>query len=150
MVQVRQFDPKVQKLIDGLNIDLANEYASAIMYTNYAAVVSGIHTPMLRAFFEAEIGDEQGHAQYLAAKIRTLGGTPVTAPADVPQTFEVRAMLEAARDAEAATIDRYRERRKQAEELGMIELQNKLDDLIDDETGHKEQIKRMLDEVGLS
>ncbi|WP_079474110.1 ferritin-like domain-containing protein [Marinococcus halophilus] len=146
MVQVRQFDPKVQKLIDGLNVDLANEYASAIMYTNYAAVVSGIHTPMLRSFFEAEIGDEQGHAQYLAAKIRTLGGTPVTEPAAVQQTFNVQEMLEAARDAEAATINRYMERRQQAEELGMIELQNQLDDLIDDETGHKEQIERMLED----
>lgn len=101
---------------------------------------------MLRAFFEAEIGDEQGHAQYLAAKIRTLGGTPVTEPAAIQQTFNVREMLEAARDAEAATIDRYLERRQQAEELGMIELQNQLDDLIDDETGHKEQIERMLEE----
>lgn len=53
MVQVRQFDPKVQKLIDGLNVDLANEYASAIMYTNYAAVVSGIHTPDAASFFRS-------------------------------------------------------------------------------------------------
>ncbi|WP_022792355.1 ferritin-like domain-containing protein [Marinococcus halotolerans] len=150
MGQVRNFDSEVQELIEGLNVDLANEYASAIMYTNYAAVVSGIHTPMLRSFFEAEIGDEQGHAQYLATKIRTLGGTPVTAPADIPQTFDVRAMLESARDAEAATIERYVERRQQAEALGMIELQNKLDDLIDDETGHKEQIERMLEDLHLS
>lgn len=150
MGQVRNFDSEVQELIEGLNVDLANEYASAIMYTNYAAVVSGIHTPMLRSFFEAEIGDEQGHAQYLATKIRTLGGTPVTAPTDIPQTFDVRAMLESARDAEAATIERYVERRQQAEALGMIELQNKLDDLIDDETGHKEQIERMLEDLHLS
>lgn len=150
MAQVRQLDPNVQKLIDGLNVDLANEYASAIMYTNYAAVVSGIHTPMLQSFFESEIGDEQGHAQYLAAKIRALGGTPATEPVAITQTFNVREMLEAARDAEAATIDRYRERRKQAEELGMIELQHKLDDLIDDETGHKEEIERMLEEPHLS
>lgn len=150
MERTNQRNQDVQQLIDGLNVDLANEYASAIMYTNYAAVVSGIHTPMLRTFFEAEIGDEQAHAQYLATKIRTLGGTPVTAPADVPQTFQVQEMLENARNAEAATIDRYLERRQQAESLGMIELRNKLDDLIDDETGHKEQIERMLQEAPFS
>lgn len=150
MERTNQRNQDVQQLIDGLNVDLANEYASAIMYTNYAAVVSGIHTPMLRTFFEAEIGDEQAHAQYLATKIRTLGGTPVTAPADVPQTFQVQEMLENARNAEAATIDRYLERRQQAESLGMIELQKKLDDLIDDETGHKEQIERMLQEAPFS
>lgn len=150
MERTNQRNQDVQQLIDGLNVDLANEYASAIMYTNYAAVVSGVHTPMLRTFFEAEIGDEQAHAQYLATKIRTLGGTPVTAPADVPQTFQVQEMLENARNAEAATIDRYLERRQQAESLGMIELQKKLDDLIDDETGHKEQIERMLQEAPFS
>lgn len=150
MEQMRQADPKVQKLIDGLNVDLANEYASAIMYTNYASVVSGIHTPILRTFFEAEIGDEQAHAQYLAAKIYTLGGTPVTQPVNIQQTFNVQEMLEAARDAEAATIDRYVERRQQAEDLEMIELQNKIDDLIDDETGHKEQIERMLEGLNRS
>ncbi|SDW88799.1 bacterioferritin [Marinococcus luteus] len=149
MERVRENDPKVQELIDGLNVDLAHEYAAAIMYTNYAAVVSGIHTPMLKPLFEDEIGDEQGHAQYLASKIRTLGGTPTTKPADVKQTFQVREMLEAARDAEADTIDRYTKRAQQAEELNMIELQNKLEDLISDETGHKEEIERILEDSDL-
>ncbi len=53
-------------------------------------------------------------------------------------------MLEAARDAEKATIDRYEERKKQSDELGLTELSVKLDDMIADETGHMEEIDRLL------
>ncbi|MEP0547699.1 MAG: ferritin-like domain-containing protein, partial [Rhodothermales bacterium] len=47
-----------QTLIDGLNDDLAHEYQAVLMYTSYAALVSGIHRPMLKGFFEMEIPEE--------------------------------------------------------------------------------------------
>ncbi len=61
-------DQKMQELIDGLNEDLRNEYTASIMYTNNAAVVSGLYRATLKPFFESEIADEQGHALYLAEK----------------------------------------------------------------------------------
>ncbi|NQD68962.1 ferritin-like domain-containing protein, partial [Bacillus haikouensis] len=76
-------DSKKKELIDGLNEDLANEYAAVILYTTYAAVVSGLYRQVLKPFFEEEIPDEQGHALYLAEKIKTLGGDPTTTPAPV-------------------------------------------------------------------
>ena len=137
-------DTKLKELIEGLNEDLANEYAASIMYTNYAAVVSGLYRQTLKPFFESEISDEQGHALYLAEKISTLGGTPTVTPASVKQTNDVKEMLEAAYQAEKDTIDRYETRKKQAEELGLTELVVKLEDLITDETGHMEEIGRIL------
>lgn len=137
-------DAKMKELIDGLNEDLANEYASVIMYTNYAAVVTGMYRQVLKPFFEEEATDELGHALYLAEKIKTLGGEPTITPADVKQTDNVKEMLENSRRAEKETIERYKKRVKQAEELGLIELQVKLEDLIADETNHMEEMDRLL------
>src|SRR5271157_3634032 len=65
-----------QALIDGLNSDLAGEYAAIIQYTQYAATVTGPFRESLRTMFMAEVPDEQRHAQYLADQIAFLGGTP--------------------------------------------------------------------------
>lgn len=139
-----------QELIDGLNEDLANEYAAVIMYTYNAAVVSGMYRQILKPFFESEITDEQGHAMYLSEKISTLGGTPTTTPAEVKQLTDVREMLEEARRAEKDTIERYEKRKKQAAELNMTELVVKLEDLIADETHHMEEMDRLLSDPRLS
>ncbi|MBM7554119.1 ferritin-like domain-containing protein [Thalassobacillus pellis] len=137
-------DEKVKELIDGLNEDLANEYAASIMYTYNAAVVDGLYYSVLKPFFEGEIADEQSHALYLAEKIKNLGGTPVTQPVEVKQLTNVKDMLEEARRAEQATIDRYETRKKQADELGYTELVVKLEDMIADETHHMEEMERLL------
>ncbi len=139
-------DQKMQELIDGLNEDLANEYAATIMYTYNAAVVSGIHRQSLKPFFESEIPDEQGHALYLSEKIKTLGGTPTTTPKEVKQVTEVKEMLEQAYNAEKDTIDRYEKRKQQASELRLTELVVKLEDMISDETTHKEEMERILND----
>ncbi|MFA9560021.1 ferritin-like domain-containing protein [Evansella sp. AB-rgal1] len=135
---------KMQELIDGLNVDLANEYAASIMYTNNAAVVSGLYRQTLKPFFESEISDEQGHALYLAEKIKVLGGTPTTTPAEVKQPSDVKEMLQEAREAEKQTIERYEVRKQLAEELNQTELVVKLEDMIADETHHMEELDRIL------
>ncbi|MGP4106598.1 ferritin-like domain-containing protein [Virgibacillus sp. L01] len=135
---------ELQNLIDGLNEDLANEYGAAIQYTYSASVVSGLYCSALKPFFEAEITDEMGHALYLSEKISTLGGTPTTKSADIPQPTEVKDLLEATLNSEKDTIERYEERKKQADELGYTELVVKLDDMIADETHHKEEVERLL------
>src|SRR5699024_81900 len=137
-------DDKLQELIDGLNEDLANEYGAAIQYTYSAAVVSGLFRSALKPFFEEEIADEMGHALYLSEKITALVGTPTTQAADIPQPTEVKDLLAAVKQAEADTITRYETRKKQAEALGMTELVVKLEDMIADETEHKEEVERML------
>ena len=137
-------EKKLKELIEGLNEDLANEYSAAIMYTSYAATVTGLYRQTLKPFFEGEISDEQGHALYLAEKISTLGGTPTTVPAKVEQPTDVKDMLETAYQAEKETIERYEARKKQADELGLTELVIKLEDLIADETGHMEELGRIL------
>lgn len=137
-------DKQLQDLIDGLNVDLAHEYGAAIQYTYSASVVSGLYRSALKPFFEREITDELGHALYLSEKIASLGGTPTTESAEVEQPTEVKPLLEASLKAESETIERYEKRKKQAEALEFTELVVKLEDIIADETHHKEEIERLL------
>lgn len=134
----------MEKLIEGLNLDLSHEYGAAIQYTYSASVVSGLYRSALKPFFEEEITDELGHALYLSEKIKSLGGNPTTKAAEVPQPTDVKDLLEAVRKAEAETVERYEERKKQAEELGLTELVVQLEDMIADETRHKEEVDRLL------
>ena len=63
-----------QALVDALNGDLAGEFQAIIMYIQYSAKLTGPFRNELRNFFQSEIADEQGHAQFLSDKIATLGG----------------------------------------------------------------------------
>jgi bacterioferritin len=131
-------------LIAGLNVDLAHEYAAVIQYRTYASAVSGPHRQELRAFFTGEIADELGHAQLLADKIISLGGQPTVVPAEVKYTEDAKEMLQNSLADEVATIERYIERRRQAEELGEAGLAVALDDVIADETGHRDELRQVL------
>lgn len=137
-------DKDMKELIEGLNVDLAHEYGAAIQYSYSASVVSGLFRSALKPFFEKEITDEMGHAMYLSEKIKALGGIPTTESAKVPQPTEVRDLLEEALKAEKETIVRYEKRRKQADKLGLTELVVELENMISDETHHKEEIERLL------
>ena len=133
-----------QELIDGMNEDLAAEYQAVVMYRTYAALVSGPSRPELRAFFEGEIPDELNHAAFLADKIVALGGTPTTRSAEVPIVAGNREMLEVALKAEEDTIARYTKRAELAEACGEIAIKVELENLIVDETNHRDDIRRML------
>ena len=79
---LKENDPQV--LIDGLNRDLSGEYQAILMYIQYSAKLTGPYRRELRDLFQAEIADEQGHAQFLADKIARLGGEPTTEPRAIP------------------------------------------------------------------
>jgi bacterioferritin len=131
-------------LIDGLNHDLAGEYQAIVMYTHYSAKLTGPYRRELRALFQAEIPDEQGHAQFLADKIASLGGDPTTRPRPVTPANQPREMLEQALKAEKQAIVDYCERIGQAEACGDIGLKVNLESQVADETRHKEEIERIL------
>jgi bacterioferritin len=133
-----------KSLIDGLNEDLAAEYQAVVMYRTYASLVSGPYRPELRSFFESEIPDELGHAAFLADKLVALGAVPTTTPAEVPAAQENRAMLENALRAEEETIERYTRRAQQAEAAGEIAIKVQIEDIIVDESRHRDDLRRIL------
>ena len=133
-----------EELIEGLNTDLGFEYAAIITYRTYASQIQGQTRVELRGFFESEIPDEMNHAQILADKIVALGGRPVTEAKPVKSATTPKEMLQNALQDEIDTIERYVERRKQAEEVGEYGLAVDLDDLISDESKHRDEINMIL------
>ncbi len=133
-----------KKLIENLNEDLANELGAIIQYLTYAAKATGPYRPQLKAFFMAEVPDEQLHAEYLSNKIVALGGKPITVPAPVKAATNNREMLEAVLDAEQKAMAGYTARAKQAEEFGDKGLAVQLEDMVRDESGHAEETERIL------
>ena len=136
-------DKATRELIDGLNQDLRGEFQAVIMYRLFASMVQGPYRQELRAFFANEIPEELLHAQILADKIAALGGTPAAEPSPVKVVAEAKQMLQVALEAEVETIDRYVRRRKQAEEVGEHGLAAQFDDIISDETHHRDELRQM-------
>jgi len=135
-----------QKLLaELLNEDLAGEFQAILMYTVYAAQVKGPDRPQLTQFMKAEIPDELLHAQFLADKIVSLGGTPTTEPRPVPTAANVKEMLENIVRAEEQAIAGYTTRAEQAREAGQIGLAVQLENMVLDETGHSEETKKLLE-----
>jgi bacterioferritin len=133
-----------EEFLEGLNLDLSREYAAVISYRTYASQVQGQWRMELRQFFEAEIPDEMTHAQLLADKIVSLGGTPTTTPGPVKPAKDAKEMLRNALEDEIETIGRYVTRRRQAEALGHYGLAVEFDDLIRDESTHRDEIQLIL------
>ncbi|MBK8909192.1 MAG: ferritin-like domain-containing protein [Rhodospirillales bacterium] len=131
-------------LIDNLNKDLAEELAAVIQYTTYAAKVTGPYRPQLVAFFLAEVPDELGHAQFLANKIVALGGEPTTVPSMVKPAETNQEMLQAVMEAETRAVAGYTQRADEADAFGDVGLKVQLEDMVRDETGHREETERML------
>ena len=133
-----------QELIEGLNTDLRGEFQAIIMYRLYASMVQGPYRQELRTFFANEIPEELMHAQILADKISAMGGVPAAEPAPVRVVQDAKQMLQAALQAEVETIERYVRRRKQAEDAGEHGLAAQFDDIIADETNHRDELQQML------
>ena len=135
---------KKKQLIAALNGDLAGEYQAILMYVTYAASVTGPHRPVLKQFFAAEIPEELAHAQFLAEKVASLGGTPTTEPRPVPATDDPRQMLVNVLKAEEKAIADYKLRAEQAAALGDKGLATHLETIVEDETGHYEETEKIL------
>jgi bacterioferritin len=133
-----------QALIEALNRDLAHELSAIIQYIQYSARVQGPWRTELRGFFQAEIADEQLHAQYLADRIAAMGGIPTTTPAPVADAKTAEDMLKAVEQAEATAVRNYTERVRQADELGEVALRVQLENFIADEQNHMQECQQIL------
>ncbi|MCA9286965.1 MAG: ferritin-like domain-containing protein [Phycisphaerales bacterium] len=140
---------KRDDLIAALNRDLEGEFQAVLMYVTYAANATGPHRPMLKQFFASEVPEELAHAQFLADKIVALGGTPTAEAAPVPEAKSNREMLEAVLKAERAAAERYTVRSRQAEAFGDKGLQVQLEDMVRDESQHRDETARILQDWGL-
>lgn len=133
-----------EKLINGLNEDLAAEWGTVIRYTYQAGKSFGLRGAELREILQREVQDEIGHATFLTDVIIDLGGDPVTKPKDFDKTGDIKGMVELDLQMELQDVENYKKRANQAEELGEIELKVKLEEMAADENRHARQLRRLL------
>lgn len=133
-----------EKLVEGLNHDLAAEWGTVIRYTYQAGHSFGVWGIELREMFEEEVADELGHASFLTDAIIDLGGEPTTTPAEFEKPTTLKEMLELDIKMEEDDVENYVAHAELAGELGMVELQMRLEEMAADEAGHSRELRRIL------
>lgn len=133
-----------QALIEAMNEQLASEYQAVIQYIQYSAVVTGPYRRELVAFFQQEIPDEQGHAQYLADKISALGGQPTTNAKPVPTSNDARQLLRYVLEAETEAVAAYTRLIDLADEAGETGIRIQMENFVQDESTHRDETKKIL------
>lgn len=111
-----------KELIRLLNEDLAREYQSIIAYVNYSQVLKGAHYMNIARELELHAGEELDHAIKIAKQIDYLGGMPTVVAKPVKTSQKAEQMLRFDLDNEIETIANYRQRIRQAEDLGEFAL----------------------------
>lgn len=133
-----------EKLIQGLNEDLAAELGTIIRYTYQASQCVGPAGLGVRAMLREETADELGHAKFLMDTIVDLGGEPTTTPKPFDKPDGLKAMLKLDMEMELEDVEQYKAHAKLAEELDEIDLQMALEDMAADEAGHARELRRIL------
>ena len=126
-----------EKMIELLNEDLAGEYQAIIAYVVYSQVIKGAEYTDIARELEKHAGEELQHAIKIAKQIDYLGGMPGVIPKPVKVSDDAVEMLRADLDNERKTVERYRERIRQAEALGEFALSETLRGIIAQEQEHE-------------
>lgn len=133
-----------EELINGLNEDLAAELGTVIRYTYQSSKAVGFVGVELRDLLKVEIADELGHAAFLMDVIYDLGGEPGTTPKPFDKPDGLKAMLELDMEMEKHDVESYMKRAALADELGLVELKLKLEEMAADEAGHARELRRLV------
>jgi bacterioferritin len=133
-----------EEFIKGLNEDLAAELGTVIRYNYQAGKSFGVIGIELREMFQEEIKDELGHASFLTDVIIDLGGEPTTTPKEFKKPDTIKEMLELNIKMELEDVENYKKHASWAEQLDLIELKMKLEDMAADEAGHAREMRRIV------
>ncbi len=134
------------ELVRLLNEDLSREYQAVIAYIVYSQTIKGAAYLHIAKELEKHASEELDHAIRIAKQIDYLNGTPVVVPKPVKQSDDPKEMLQFDLENERVTIKNYRERIKQAEELGEYALGEELREII---TQEQEHLTDLADALGI-
>jgi bacterioferritin len=141
---IGEMDMLREKLIAGLNEDLAGELGTVIRYTYQSGKAMGPVGVTVRELFREEIPDELGHAAFLTDVIVDMGGEPTTTPLEFERPEGLKEMLKLDLEIETKDVVRYTEHARLADELGELELRVKLEEIAADEARHARLLRRIL------
>jgi bacterioferritin len=124
------------KIIEGLNLDLANEYSALIQYIQHAASLTGPEYFAIISELEKHAEQERGHAVIVSDLINYLGGTPTVQAGARLTSPDNHEMLSQDLQSEYDAIRRYNERIAQFESLGLYDSAQKIRDIAKEEQEH--------------
>ncbi len=134
------------RMVELLNEDLAREFQAIIAYVVYSQVLKGAAYMSIAKELEAHAGEELAHAIEIAKQIDYLGGMPTVVPKPVKTSEKTVDMLRFDLANENETIRNYRERVRQAEQLGEYALGEHLREILKQEQEHQIDLATALGE----
>jgi bacterioferritin len=132
------------KFIDQLNTDLGTEYQSIIQYIQHIATIKGAEYRSIVEELGNHLGQELEHAKTLAKQIDFLGGTPTVTVPDVPDSPDGASALRADLNLEEHQLDRYRQRVREAGDLGLPDVAEALRPLLEQTQDHVSELRDAL------
>jgi bacterioferritin len=125
-----------EQLIEDLNGDLAREYQAVIAYVVYSQVLKGAEYMAIAKELEVHATEELQHALIVAKQIDYLGGVPTVEQEPVKMSSDPAELLRFDLDNEVETIRNYRQRVRQAEELGEYAIAEQIREILVQEQEH--------------
>jgi len=125
-----------EELIRLLNEDLEREYQAIISYVVYSQVLKGAEYMNIAEELTKHATEELNHALILSNQIDYLGGMPAVTPKQVRTSEKARDMLRFDLENEKTTIENYRARVKQCEQLGEYATAEYIREILKDEQDH--------------
>jgi bacterioferritin len=123
-------------MIKLLNEDLSREYQAIIAYVNYSQVIKGAAYMDVAKELEKHAGEELEHALKIAHQVDYLGGMPTVTPQPVKTSEKAEDMLRFDLENERVTVRNYRDRIRQADDMGEFALSETLREIILQEQDH--------------
>jgi bacterioferritin len=129
-----------ERMIELLNEDLAREYQAIIAYTIYSQTLKGAEYNHIAQELETHAGEELQHAIKIAKQIDYFNGTPTNKPKEVKMSNKAKDMLKFDLENERQTLINYRQRVRQADEMGEYALGEVLREIIAQEQEHLQDL----------
>jgi len=136
-----------QELIQALNGDIADEFASAIQYINHAFLISGARFMAVQQELLVHATEEMQHATTLADQVVFLGGRPTTKVAPIKVSDDSEEMLTQDWEEEKEAVARYKAQIGCAMEIGEFGLARILQDIL---VMEEEHVRDLSSALGLS
>jgi len=131
------------KIIKSLNNALVQEHACAIRYMTHAEMVTGLSAESVSARLKEIAGDEWMHAQKLRERITALGGAPAVEVGEVQVAKDIDEILKVNIREEKDALVMYQEILKMIPKLELLRLYETIEDIIQDEEEHLEELSRL-------
>lgn len=129
--------PSRERLIQGLQEDLAREYKAIIQYVIFSQKLDGARYMDIATELEKHAHQELDHALAVARQLDYFGAYPTHEPKAVQVSEQNEEMLWFDLQAEDETVRNYRERIQQAQALGEYALAEVLQEIVRNEQDHQ-------------